>query len=269
MPATTFISHQSRSVGYYLWPHRIPLTVWQNRQLIRQMVGRAVASRYRGSVLGLLWSFLLPLIMLAVYTFVFSVVFRARWGGDGQESKVGFALTLFCGLLLYNVFAECAGGSAGVIQLHANFVKKVVFPLEILPVVTLGAALFNALVSVVILLLGVAVFQQPVVAPPFVVGMPGMKVRCDDDALSAKPRRQITEDVVRIGDGVEVDDVRGSHFREDPPVHLDGMGSVEVDLQPTVQHDLEQRVVDAVNRERARVPPHQHAAIPVEPPEPD
>ena len=156
--------HQSRPVAYYLRPDHIPRTLWRHRQLIGQLVKRNLLVKYRGSVLGILWSLLMPLIMLAVYTFAFGVVLQAKWGGGGDESKVRFALMLFCGLLLFNIFAETATACAAIVVAHANYVKKVVFPLEILPVVALGTALVQGLISSVVLLAGILLFEHRV--PP-------------------------------------------------------------------------------------------------------
>jgi lipopolysaccharide transport system permease protein len=94
----------------------------------------------------LLWSFFNPVLMLAVYTFVFSVVFRARWG-EGSESRMEFALILFSGLIVFNVFSDCVTRSPDLIRSHANYVRKVVFPLEVLPWVLLCSALFHAALS--------------------------------------------------------------------------------------------------------------------------
>ena len=99
--------------------------------------------------MGLLWSFFNPVLMLAVYTFVFSVVFKARWAG-GSDSKTEFALVLFAGLLVFNLFAECVNRAPGLILSNVNYVKKVIFPLEILPVVALGSAGFHFLISLVV-----------------------------------------------------------------------------------------------------------------------
>jgi len=110
------------------------------------MVWREVAGRYRGSLIGVFWSFLNPLFMLIVYTFVFSTVFKVRWSG-GSGSSIEFALLVFVGLMVFNVFSECIVRAPTVIVANANYVKKVVFPLEILPLVTLGAALFQLLIS--------------------------------------------------------------------------------------------------------------------------
>jgi len=125
---------------------------WHHRQLISTLVKREIIGRYRGSILGLLWSFLNPIFMLAVYTFVFSVVFRARWS-TGDESRAMFALVLFSGLLIFNLFADCINRAPTLIIDNVNYVKKVIFPLEILPWVVLGSALFNAFVSFVVWLL--------------------------------------------------------------------------------------------------------------------
>ena len=115
------------------------------------MTHREVVGRYKGSVMGLLWSFMTPLLMLLIFTFVFSVVFAARWGTE-DESKSHFALVLFAGLIVHALFAEVLTRAPSVVISNANYVKKVVFPLEVLPAITLGSALFHSLVSLVILL---------------------------------------------------------------------------------------------------------------------
>ena len=133
---------------------------WRNRSLITQLTRREVISRYRGSVVGLAWSFFNPLLMLAVYTFFFSVVFRARWGGEGA-GKAEFAVFLFSGILVHGLFAECINRAPTLILGNVNYVKRVVFPLEVLPWVAMGAALFHAAVSLVVLLLAqLALGQQ-------------------------------------------------------------------------------------------------------------
>ena len=135
------------------------LSLWRNRQLIAQMTRREVAGRYKGSVLGLAWSFFNPVFMLAVYTFVFSVVFKARWGLGGEESKTQFAVVLFVGMIVHGLFAEVLNRAPGLILGNVSYVKKVVFPLEILPVVGMGAALFHSLVSLGVLLIAFVIFN--------------------------------------------------------------------------------------------------------------
>ena len=132
--------------------------LWGNRELIAQMTQREVIGRYKGSMMGLLWSFLNPVFMLVVYSFVFSVAFKARWSG-GDESQAQFAVVLFAGMIVHALFAEVLNRAPTIILGNVNYVKKVVFPLEILTVVSLSAALFHALVSLLVLLLAFAMFN--------------------------------------------------------------------------------------------------------------
>lgn len=138
---------------------RAPL---RHHQLIAQMSKREVVGRYRGSVMGLAWSFFNPVLMLIVYTFVFSVVFKARWGVGAEESKVDFAIILFVGMIVHGLFAECINRAPSLILSNANYVKKVVFPLEILTWVAMGSALFHALISLVVLMLAQAIVNLTV-----------------------------------------------------------------------------------------------------------
>ena len=142
-----------------------PLTalasLWRHRDLLWQMTRRDVVGRYRGSLLGLVWSFLSPLLLLGVYTFVFSVIFQARWG-QGGEDKAGFAVLLFTGMIIHTLFAECVNRAPTLILGNVNYVKKVIFPLEVLPWVAMGSGLFHAAVSTAVLL----AFAGLVVAPP-------------------------------------------------------------------------------------------------------
>lgn len=137
-------------------------SLWCNRQLISQMTKREVLGRYRGSVLGLAWSFFNPVLMIFVYTFVFSVVLKAKWGisGTGTESKADFAIILFVGLIVHGLFAECINRAPLLIVSNVNYVKKVVFPLEILPWVALGSAFFHILISFTVLMLAQLIIKQ-------------------------------------------------------------------------------------------------------------
>lgn len=155
------------------------------RNLILRLVLRDLSARFKGSVLGAFWLIITPLITLAVYTFVFSVVFQARWGtADGStQSRGEFALILFAGLLVFNVFSEMLNRAPTVVLEHASYVKRVVFPLEILSYVLLLTALFNFLVGLLLLsgcmwfLFGsvpVAALAVPVLCVPlflFILGM--------------------------------------------------------------------------------------------------
>ena len=134
-------------------------SLWRNRQLIAQMTRREVMGRYKGSVMGLAWSFFNPVFMLVVYTFVFSVIFKSRWGVGGEESKAQFAVVLFVGMIVHGLFAEVINRAPGLILSNINYVKKVVFPLEILPVIAMGATLFHSLISLGVLLTTFALFN--------------------------------------------------------------------------------------------------------------
>ena len=160
--------------NFSISPNEMLASLRRNRNLIKALIQREVVGRYRGATFGLLWSFFNPVFMLAIYTFVFSVVFKARWN-SGSESKTEFALVLFAGLVVFNLFSECLNRAPGLILSNANYVKKVVFPLEILPWVALGTALFHALVSLLVWLLAywilfgvphLTVFWLPVVVLP-------------------------------------------------------------------------------------------------------
>lgn len=146
---------------------------WTNRSLLRALVKREVVGRYRGSVMGLAWSFFNPLLMLVIYTFVFSVVFKARWDLAGTESKADFAIILFVGLIVHGLFAECVNRAPGLMLSNVNYIKKVVFPLEILPWVSLLSALFHAAISVFVLVVAQLVLAQnlpwTVILFPFVL----------------------------------------------------------------------------------------------------
>ena len=154
-------------------------SLWRNRQLIVQMTRREVVGRYKGSVMGLAWSFFNPIFMLMVYTFVFSVIFKSRWGGGGggggggEESKTQFAVLLFVGMIIHGLLAEVLNRSPSLILGNVNYVKKVIFPLEILPVISMGVALFHSLISLGVMLAAFALFngylQWTVIFTPLVL----------------------------------------------------------------------------------------------------
>jgi lipopolysaccharide transport system permease protein len=127
-------------------------SVWRNRGLIKALILREVMGRYRGSILGAAWSLLSPILMLTIYTLIFSSVLKAKWD-VGADSKVEFALILFVGLIVFNFFSECVNQSPLLIISNSNYVTKVIFPLEILPIVCAGTALIHMLASLVICLI--------------------------------------------------------------------------------------------------------------------
>jgi len=140
--------HANHSISF----NTLLRSVWQHRELISQMTRREVIGRYRGSIMGLAWSFLNPVLMLIVYTFVFSIVFKAKWGIGGEEGQVAFAVILFVGMIVHGLFAECLNRAPSLILGNVSYVKKVIFPLEILPVIAMGSAVFHMLVSIIVLL---------------------------------------------------------------------------------------------------------------------
>lgn len=137
---------------YPINPAEMLASLWRHRELIQSATRREVLGRYRGSYLGLLWSFVNPLFLLAVYTFIFRAVLHSRWGMHG-ESETEFALVLFAGLIIFNLFSECIHRAPTLILANANYVKKVVYPLEILPCISLLTALYHACISLVVWLL--------------------------------------------------------------------------------------------------------------------
>ncbi|MDZ4829026.1 MAG: ABC transporter permease [Phycisphaerae bacterium] len=149
-------------------------TLWTHRFLAFRLAERDISSRWRGSLLGPLWGIASPLLLLAVYSFVFGLIFKSRWPSVGDRSPP-FALVLFSGLILFQLFSETVNAAPGVVRGNASFVKQIVFPLEILPFVGLLVAMFNAGVSSLVLLAGylilfgippLTVLWLPVIALP-------------------------------------------------------------------------------------------------------
>ncbi len=136
---------------YPLSPIHLLQSLWQHRQLIVDLAKRDALGKYKGARLGILWPLLTPIFMLTIYTFVFSEIFQARWT-SGNASKSEFAIILFAGLIVFNLFAENITRAPGLIIENINFVKKIIFPLQILPCVTLMSSLFHAGVSLLVLL---------------------------------------------------------------------------------------------------------------------
>ncbi len=125
---------------------------WRHRGLIRTLAWRDIALRYRGAFLGVLWPVLTPLLMLAVYTLVFGVVFATRWPGRVGEGGIGlFALMLLSGLLLQGLLAEVLTRAPLLVVSQPNYVKKIVFPLEVLAWVSLLSSLFHAVAGILLL----------------------------------------------------------------------------------------------------------------------
>jgi lipopolysaccharide transport system permease protein len=128
-------------------------SVWRHRSLFATLVHREIVGRYKGSLLGVLWSFLTPLLMVTVFTFVFGEVFQSRWPGSQQAGGIDFAAALFAGLLVYTLFSDAMSKAPSLIIGQANYVKKVVFPLDIIAWVSVTASFVQWLAAYLILVL--------------------------------------------------------------------------------------------------------------------
>ena len=139
------------------------------RPVFRQFLRREIVGRYRGSMLGISWAFIHPLLMLGVYTFVFVEVFKARWPGVEQSGGLAFSQRIFAGLMVFSLFSEVIGRAPSLIIEQANLVKKVAFPLELLPFISIGTALFHFALSAMILLASVLVVDARLSATVFLL----------------------------------------------------------------------------------------------------
>ncbi len=144
--------------AFSISPIKLVKTFVLHRALILDLVKREVFSKYKGSYLGYVWSFVTPIFMLAIYTFVFSEIFKVKWGDSQATSKLEFAFILFSGLIAFNFFAECFTRAPSLVIAQPNFVKKVIFPLEVLPLVALLSSGFNALIATTILCIAQILF---------------------------------------------------------------------------------------------------------------
>jgi lipopolysaccharide transport system permease protein len=142
------------------------MVIKQHWYLIRQLAKREVESRYKGSLLGTLWTILNPLMMLAVYGFVFTAVFPARWPGLVDTGQEGFVLVLFTGLIIFSLASDTWNRAPGLVLENPSYVKKVVFPLYLLPIVALAPPLVQACSSFALLLVGYVL----------IIGVPDIKI---------------------------------------------------------------------------------------------
>lgn len=164
-------------------PKALLLTLWRHKMLILALTRREIEGRYKGSLFGVFWSVLTPLLMVTVFTYVFGEIFQSKWAGASNTNHMDFAAALFAGLLVYNLFAECIGKASSLIASNPNFVKKIVFPLEILGVVTVAASLFHFVVAYCIVIVLVllsnwhlswTVLLTPIVIAPLLMLVMGL-----------------------------------------------------------------------------------------------
>jgi lipopolysaccharide transport system permease protein len=157
-PRTGRIARGIFAGSFQLWR-----TVWQHRDITLHMIRREIAGRYIGSMLGAAWAIIQPLILLCVFTFAFNVVFRSRWISPvaaGEETS--FAVAMFLGYIIFNLFSEPVNRAPSLVLGHANYVKRTIFPLEILPIIAVGSALFNAAMAFLVWVVLLILVQQGV-----------------------------------------------------------------------------------------------------------
>jgi lipopolysaccharide transport system permease protein len=158
------IAKRARERGHFglLAPY---LNLWRHRRLAVELTRQQISARYSGAFLGLFWTVLLPLLYLSVFTFVFTVIFPRHWPVEqGQEiGRAGFALLIFTGLIVFWLFSDCTNAAPELLRKNENYVKNVVFPIDILAWANLGEALFHTCIRVLLLALAVVVLQGHVV----------------------------------------------------------------------------------------------------------
>jgi lipopolysaccharide transport system permease protein len=169
--------------------------------LWRTLVAQDLAARYRGTLLGRAWPVLMPLVMLAVYGFVFGAVFRARWPGLAEDDHLGFTLNLFTGLVLHTMMGESVGQAPELLLRNSNFVRKVVFPLPVLVAVPLGTALVHGLVGLALIAavsaaagggLHLAIAVLPLVLLPYLARLYGLSLALAAFGVYVRDLSQIT-----------------------------------------------------------------------------
>lgn len=131
------------------------VSLWRHRSLLWRFTRRTIDLRHKGSFLGILWSLVNPLLMLGLYTLVFGIIFGGSFGKSESETTLDYALGIFLGLTVFHLLADVLAASPLIIPGQSNLVKKVVFPLQILPAATTGSAIFHFVLSLGIALVGV------------------------------------------------------------------------------------------------------------------
>jgi homopolymeric O-antigen transport system permease protein len=169
-------------INHPISPHHFVAILGRYRDLIGRLVVREFSAKYRGSMLGVIWAVVTPLMMVTVFVFVFGVVFQARWGSESTP-KASFTVTFLLGMMVHGIFAEALARAPSAVLGNPAYVKKVVFPLEILPVVIVLNALVTAAIGLAIVLIIHLVLSGtveptlpllPLVLAPFVLMVLGL-----------------------------------------------------------------------------------------------
>jgi lipopolysaccharide transport system permease protein len=140
-------------------PLRIVSDIRQHRHLLGMLVRRDVLLKYRGSILGIGWSFLHPLLLLLVFSLISGSAFGGRWPGSGHDVHA-IPLAIYCGLVIFSPFSEILSGAPRLLQNHTSYVKKIVFPTQLLPLMMVLSATLHASINMVLLLAALALFAQ-------------------------------------------------------------------------------------------------------------
>lgn len=162
-------------------------SIRSNRELLVQLIKRNLSSKYKGTTLGVVWNFLQPLVLLLVYTYAFGMLFQSRWletsAGNLADMKFSYSIVVFCGMTVYNIFSEVVTMSPNLFVSNPNYIKKIVFPLEILPMAQVITSLISNLIWFLILFIGAVIFAGslswtmlllPVVLFPYVLMLTGI-----------------------------------------------------------------------------------------------
>lgn len=177
--------------------------------LLLKLTYRDITARYKGSKAGMLWTLLTPIILLIVYSFVFGYVFQARWQGTSSEneSQTLFALNLFSGMLIHGALSEVLTRNCSIYSAHTNYVKKIIFPLWILPITTALSTLFQASINLLILLTGLLIVQGsfhwqvlllPFLILPFILTLFGIALLIASIGVYLKDLQQVMPLVTTI-----------------------------------------------------------------------
>jgi lipopolysaccharide transport system permease protein len=136
-------------------------TLWRSRDLLWQFIIRNIQMRHKGSMLGIVWAILNPLLTLSIYVFVFGFVFGGSFGVVENESRWDYGLGIFLGLAIFQLVAESVAAAPNLITSQPNFVKKVVFPLEVLPAAAVGSSAFHMLITLTMVAIGAILGGHP------------------------------------------------------------------------------------------------------------
>lgn len=159
----------------------------KNRELMVQLVKRNLSSKYKGTTLGMVWNFLQPMILLLVYTYAFGMLFHSQWidtsAGNLADKKFSYAVVVFCGMTVYNIFSDVVAMSPNLFVSNPNYIKKIIFPLEILPIAQVITSIISNLIWFTILFVGAVLFSGslswtmlllPMILLPYVLMLTGI-----------------------------------------------------------------------------------------------